>query len=39
VLVLLLQRMELIEPLERRSAGGGVGVGLEGALTRTPLSR
>jgi hypothetical protein len=32
-----MQRMELIDPLELRSAGGGVG--LQGALTRIPLSR
>lgn len=36
LLVLLMQRMELIDPLELRSASGGVGLR---ALTRTPLSR
>jgi hypothetical protein len=37
LLVLLMPHMELLGPLELRSAGGGVV--LEGALTRIPLSR
>jgi hypothetical protein len=34
LLLLLMERMELLGPLELRTAGGGVV--LEGALTRTP---
>jgi len=37
LLLLLMERMELIGPLELRTAGSGVV--LEGALTRTPPSR